>query len=391
MDTAKGTGLLSGRDAARPGTPVATVNIYPGFNALYYSYFLAGLSEVFGWEALHFTTAGFPDFGHDCLAVKIVTGGSERRIYFEANDSPELEPRGLAWCDILAKVNCCTDSMSPEIQNKVVPVGPAFPVRLWDTSQAFLVALRNLAKSNVRLRSYALSYYDPRYTVKDVSLLICVKRHLINYAKLFSHRRLPLAEYRPGKSHGNYIFFSSGLWPEVHRVPEWAKANRTANQNRLAFLLACRSVPGVVVEGGFWARKRVKVSGYEKFTSRVEYRHEEYIEQTKSSAVVFNTPAYKGCHSWKLGEFLALGKAIISVPMLREMPAPLVHGTHIHFVDGSTGETRDAVARICSDDDYRHHLEVNARAYFETYLQPAQMVRRLLEARVPFTRGRGDG
>jgi hypothetical protein len=93
---------------------------------------------------------------------------------------------------------------------------------------------------------------------------------------------------------------------------EWAEANRVANQARVVFIDACRAQKGIVFEGGFWARKRVPVSGYESYTDPVDYPHPVYIEKTRRSAVVFNTPSYKWCHSWKLGEFLAMGKAIVS-------------------------------------------------------------------------------
>ena len=39
----------------------------------------------------------------------------------------------------------------------------------------------------------------------------------------------------------------------------------------------------------------------------------EWISKTKQSAIVFNTPAFWSCHGWKLGEYLAMGKCIISV------------------------------------------------------------------------------
>src|SRR5262249_47673698 len=107
----------------------------------------------------------------------------------------------------------------------------------------------------------------------------------------------------------------------------------------------------------------------------------EYLAKTRSSALVFNTPAVWSCHGWKLGEFLALGKAIISTPLVRELPAPLVHGCHIHYVDGSLDSIRAAIQLLLNDHDYRKHLERNAYDYYSSFLSPKRVVERLLDLR----------
>ncbi|MSO78702.1 MAG: glycosyltransferase family 1 protein [Acidimicrobiia bacterium] len=103
-----------------------------------------------------------------------------------------------------------------------------------------------------------------------------------------------------------------------------------------------------------------------------------YLERTRRSAVVFNAPAVHQCLGWKLGEFLALGKAIISVPLNRELPEPLVHGEHIHFIDDKVDAMRHAVELLTSDDAYRRRLEVGARRWFDDVISPARVGQRLL-------------
>ena len=58
----------------------------------------------------------------------------------------------------------------------------------------------------------------------------------------------------------------------------------------------------------------------------------EWMHKTKMSEVVFNTPAFWECHGWKLGEYLALGKAIISTPLSNDLPYPLEHGKNIYMI-----------------------------------------------------------
>jgi glycosyltransferase involved in cell wall biosynthesis len=94
--------------------------------------------------------------------------------------------------------------------------------------------------------------------------------------------------------------------------------------------------------------------------------------------VAFNNPAVHGCLGWKLGEFLAMGKAIVSLPIERVLPAPLEHGVHLHVVDGTPESLDDAIARLRSDDPYRRTLEVNARRWYEQHLAPERLATRLV-------------
>jgi glycosyltransferase involved in cell wall biosynthesis len=84
-------------------------------------------------------------------------------------------------------------------------------------------------------------------------------------------------------------------------------------------------------------------------------------------------------HTFKLAEFLALGKAIISTPISRELPEPLCHGEHVHYVDGSVDALREAITKIAGDREYRTHLEQNAHDYYIRHLRPKIVVERLLD------------
>ena len=115
-------------------------------------------------------------------------------------------------------------------------------------------------------------------------------------------------------------------------------------------------------------------------TAARRYSIDEYLTNMRRSAVAFNNPAVHGCHGWKLGEFLALGKAIVTLPISLALPAPLEHGTHVHVVDGAPASIDDALDRLRRDEPYRRRLETNARAWYDANLAPARVARRLLDA-----------
>jgi glycosyltransferase involved in cell wall biosynthesis len=140
---------------------------------------------------------------------------------------------------------------------------------------------------------------------------------------------------------------------------------------------ACRAVNGLSFEGGFAPRRRTDVEGISDVLARRMYPFREWIRLTKSSALVFNCPAVHGCLGWKLGEFMALGKAMVSLPLSREMPSPLVHGEHVHYVEDDEASIKAGIEQLLGDDPYRTKLEIAARKYYLDYLAPERVIERL--------------
>ena len=101
--------------------------------------------------------------------------------------------------------------------------------------------------------------------------------------------------------------------------------------------------------------------GGNKFVLK-RYPISEYIKKTKLSTIVFNTPSVHNCHGWKLGEYLAMGKAIISTPLSNNLPEDLVHGKNIHFVSNMS-ELKIAINFLLDNSSYRMILEQGAKEY----------------------------
>lgn len=321
--------------------------VSPGFRASYYSYYLRGLIDAVPSEKLVFSGNGFPRFHHHCLAF-VLNG---HRIYISAGDGPGVGEEALDWCDVYAKVNveAGTD------HDKMFAIGPSFGIR-------FLSAWGGV--------SWALGSY-----FRGAWRLNRPREHFAEYWRQWRYR-LPIEAYSPGEVETDYAFFVSSLWK---KEPE-------TNRFRANFVRACRSTPGLRFEGGLI--QRPDMDGFSEVVIPNRVTYEDYLAKTQASLVAFNTPAVCGCHGWKLAEFLALGKAIISTPLQRALPAPLAHGIHLHYVDGSPYSIRQALDVLRSNPNYRLALERAARGYYETYLAPAAVIKRII-ARAGEHRSRG--
>jgi glycosyltransferase involved in cell wall biosynthesis len=151
------------------------------------------------------------------------------------------------------------------------------------------------------------------------------------------------------------------------------------NQYRVNFIKACESIEDIQFEGALIRKDDFIVPGYDypKINSRYPLR--VWLDKVKESMVGYVTHGVQGSLTPKLAEYLACGKAIICTPLKREMPVPLEHGEHVHFVHGSVESIVEAIRLIRGDDAYRAKLEWNARDYYLKYLQPEQVIRRILK------------
>jgi hypothetical protein len=319
------------------GKAAQGLTVYPAFKATYYGFYLAGLAKLFPGRRPHLRSKPFPPFHHHCLAFNI----EDKRIYISAGDGSGINQEALNWCDVYAKVNLDPHTKHP----KLFPIGPSFGIRFLSLGWAGLWALR--------------SFCAARSVIKSA------RQHFGEYYHQ-AVRREPEEAYFQGPSNPGRVFFISSLWK---KEPE-------ANELRANFIRACKSTKNLRFEGGLVTKSGV--GGFDDVAVQGRISLAEYIEKTRHSLAVFNTPAVAGCLGWKLAEYLALGKAIISTPLKKELPAPLEHGRHLHFVEGSAKSISDALELMQKDETYRRRLEDGAREYYETYLSPAKVVSRVL-------------
>lgn len=343
---------------------VRTATLNPTFDAYYHSYYFQGLVELLGKRRLRASASPFPILPAGCLAL-IVRGRSERRVVIDAYDGAVVanyNQAGLEWSDIYAKINLARALIPAEHAHKCVPIGPSFPIRIWGALESGWVALKHYRPS-----------VDYRARLGNVQSR---REHFANYWRQYRYS-LPQECWVQRQSSDDYVFFLSSIWRE-DETPG-------TNEYRARFIRCCRSLTDVRFDGGLVPLAGATAPPDGAFVdcmADARLSLYEWLEKTRSSAFVFNTPAVWSCHGFKLAQFLALGKAIISTPLTREMPEPLVHGQHIHYVDGSMASIRDAVDRLVHDRAYRRLLAQNARHYFVNVLSPRRVVERVLRAAV---------
>lgn len=329
----------------------AKVKVNPLNHIAYSSFYIYALIKMLGRESVRFDSKPFQELSipsqksRGLLFTLERAGLPERRYYICGNDSYQILEEVYEWCDVYASVNA--NFRKTPGRSKLVSLAPSFGIKVWDRKETLLTALSNAVW-------YLRFVHDRR-----------IKTFLGDYKRLLN--RPYYTDMVPGSSRSDFIFFCSTLWYS----DEDNQNDRKVNARRAHFIRACKEINSVHFEGGLVPQPgRSSSDLFADCLSDLSYPYQTWLQKTKQSTLVFNTPAFWDCHGWKLGEYLALGKAIISTPLSNDLPVPLTHGVNIHFVEDDMDSMKEAISYIIEHQDYKEKLERGARAYWEAYGAP---------------------
>lgn len=320
-----------------------TVIIYGLCNVYYDSFYIEALKNKY--SKVFFSTDKFPEFIQNTFAYILIENQNETKVIIDSRDTSEIYQEGLLWSDKYGKINYNTNTSNSD-SKKIIPIGPSFGIQTWGFCQTLFLAVRNSIKFRNKITNR--------------------KDYIANYWR--QYRRLPLSSYHFKNSDNNYVFFMSSIW----------KKEKKTNLFRSVFIRECLICPEIKFDGGFAPRKDKNNLGFDDILYPNRIALKEYITKTHNSAFVFNTPAVLECHGWKLGEFLALGKAIISTQHINSLPAPLEDNFHILYANDEM-DIKVKINTLISDLDLKRQLEINSRKYFDENLHPKIIIEKLVK------------
>lgn len=185
------------------------------------------------------------------------------------------------------------------------------------------------------------------------------------------------------------ILFQTRLWDPIERTSgpsgqqRWSVRQRESiNRDRIALLRALRTAFGERFRGGLAPSSLAQQLAPDLVTSRTASAPGAFLRAAGRARVCVTSRGLWDSNGWKLAEFLGLGRATVAERPLHCAPG-LTEGRHF-LGFGSVGEALDAVRVIDEDATVRGRMQADARAYFDTHIEPAALVRRSLRASVGF-------
>jgi hypothetical protein len=350
---------------------IIKIYIDPRCNSVYSSYYIRGLRDFFGGISVEYKHKYFkevvmshlvpnikdPNGGDDpriLLFILVTTQNQFKKVAIDYRDNTVIFQQAYGWCDIYAKINYNRNETPHAFQSKILCIAPSFGIH-YGLAEVFKVLFNGLK-----------CYFPiPKICTEPK---IYIRNTFSPYI-----RRFPISAYTEKiSSKNNYVFFISSLWNKSPDVfTDYNNDIESVNNWRIQYIRCVKNNSDLTYEGGLFGNHVPTGCNDLIFTHFVPTA--DYIRKTKESLFVFNTPAVWGCHGWKLGEFLAMGKAIISTPLKNDLPAPLTHGENIHIVK-TISELKEAVDLLSTDSEYRKKLEVGASEYFKRWCAPASVV-----------------
>ncbi len=334
------------------------------------SFYLQGIVDVVGKRNVKFDAHYFEEIPNNAsrpysFNFVVVEQGKVTKYAIDWFDTNAINNKSAyEWCDVYAKVNTNWTITPKQEFPKIQPVPPSMGIRFHSLFGCIVDLLSNSCKSGIVLSNDFLKY--ARYYYREF-------------------KRLPLDSYcyKPELVENGYVFFLSTLWYNA----EWNNNDELLNTPRYNMMDWISEQKFVSFEGGFVPHgKRSQRRGYEssnqkylKYLTRGGVEVSEYMEKMQKSYIAVNTGGVVSCFGWKLAEYLALGKAIVSLPISNYLEVPLEHGKNIHFVENDRESISEALTYIYEHSDYRKSLEYGSRQYWETYCRPDKVISNLLK------------
>lgn len=334
------------------------VIVDPADDILYKSFYIYGLEKLYGADNVKISSTPFSGLSWSTRNTKslrfvVQSGVKESKYVISCDDSYKIIPELYDWCDAYGSVNANFTKTEPKYHQKLVSLCPSFAIRCWD----MVSAVRKCVET------YPHRVGSPR-------------KHLGKYKRLL--QRNPYQAYCPNDDlvKNDYIFHLSTKWIS----DEWNRNDECVNMTRANFIRACKKQPNLCFEGGLLLSPSDPNQAPFADCRASHMTSGEWLRHTKESAIVFNTPAYWQCHGWKLGEYMALGKAILSTPLSNDLPVPLTQvckNGGIHFVENNYECIADGVRFMINHKDYCNSLSKEIYEYWEKYGTPTASLRLL--------------
>ncbi len=149
---------------------------------------------------------------------------------------------------------------------------------------------------------------------------------------------------------------------------------RAVNESRAKVIALLRAELGEQFVGGFipndYARK-----AYPDLLSPLPTARPDYVRLILDNAICISTAGLYGSNPWKLAEYLAASRAIVSEPLRYRIPEP-IEGTIAVFND--EWECLLHCRHLLDDHDDLTAAQARSRDYWERFTRPDQLVGRRL-------------
>ena len=177
------------------------------------------------------------------------------------------------------------------------------------------------------------------------------------------------------------ILFLTRLWdpeePAVQQYPELQAEWRQVNTDRIELLHRLQSAfpaqfTGGVSDNACARRLCPELILPDKLTGKRAYLH-----RMQHTEICVASTGLHGSTGWKLGEYVAAGRAIVTEPLRYTLPGGFEEGKNYKTYT-SPAECEEQLRQLLADPAAILAMAQHNAAYYQTWLRPEQQVRQAL-------------
>jgi len=200
-----------------------------------------------------------------------------------------------------------------------------------------------------------------------------VYRDIVNYK--VEHLTASDYEFIPKVNPENKILFLCRLWEfeKYDSAPIFQSQIEAINELRIASIRACKEAFGERFIGGVYDNSTSHKYAPDLIVPN-EYTHKlKFLDLIKSSNICIGTTGLHNSIGWKMGEYVAASRAIISEPLHYELPGDFEEGTN-YLKFENTDELTSQIDILLCDKRKMTDMMVANHKYYNSYLKPEKLV-----------------
>jgi hypothetical protein len=336
--------------------------LYTGFHLLQRSGFVRLSQHIRRTPVRYLNDA--PHLRDACHAHLDAVVDGKVRLHFDTHDAHEIALGELEDCDFYFKrsyLPAAAESLPVQQRRKILPLGLNYRV-LPDAADIF--AIRR-ALSMTGLSRASLSTF---------------KQALDTGNRFGFQPRLSQMESAPDpQAAPNVLFLVAAYDPydDPSRSQEKIDDRIHINETRASCIRLLQEALGPRFTGGF-GRSPFTLERYADLVVPSEETSQEgYLQTLRSFPICVASTGLHGSTGWKLAEYIAFARAVLSEPLVYDLPGSFASGSnYVEFT--SPEECVDGAVRLIEDSVLRRQIMRNNAAYYRDYLRPDALVRNAL-------------
>ncbi len=175
----------------------------------------------------------------------------------------------------------------------------------------------------------------------------------------------------------NSVMFQCRLWEPMGLAEKNQEDANQVNQSRIELIRALKAELGERFWGGLQNTAYARELAPELIANLPSVRR-EYITRVRKASIVISSVGLLQSNGWKLGEYVALGKCILSEPIATQLPGDFVANKN-YIAYESAGNCLDIVKSLLDDEALIASIETGNCRYAQDYLAPDKLIKNVLE------------